>query len=371
MDGLAAFPALLVMVTDSAGLHLVPDCPFERLPWAGMQALLLTEYCRMQLTSMPDPQPAPDEVLVQVKACGICGSDVHGFDGSTGRRVPPLIMGHEASGEVVACGPEVADLRIGDRVTFDSTISCGRCSFCRRGEINLCDNREVMGVSPGTYRRHGAFAELVAVPRRIVYRLPDAIRFEQAALIEAVSVALHAVRLVSIQPGETVVVVGSGMIGLLAIQAAGLAGPGRIIAVDVDDSRLDLARQLGATDAINSLSAAPAGVCTADVAIECVGLSATVRDAIACTRKGGRVALVGNLAPTVELPLQEVVTRQIRLQGSCASSGEYPDVIDLMARGAIRVDPLVSAVAPLAEGPQWFDRLYRHEPGLMKVILRP
>jgi L-iditol 2-dehydrogenase len=109
----------------------------------------------------------------------------------------------------------------------------------------------------------------------------------------------------------------------------------------------------------------------ADVVVDCVGTAASVRDAIACARKGGRVALIGNLSPAVELPLQDVVTRQIRLQGSCASSGEYPAVIDLLAKGAIRVDPLISAVAPLTEGPRWFERLYGHEPGLMKVILRP
>jgi L-iditol 2-dehydrogenase len=138
---------------------------------------------------MPVPVPAAGEILVRVRACGICGSDVHGLDGSTGRRIPPLVMGHEAAGEVAAIGAGVSDLAPGDRVTFDSTIFCGRCFFCLRGEVNLCDNREVLGVSPGPYRRHGAFAEFVAVPRRIVYRLPDTLSFERAALIEAVAFA--------------------------------------------------------------------------------------------------------------------------------------------------------------------------------------
>jgi len=343
-----------------------------------MKALLLTEYRRLEVASMPDPAVGPDDLLVRVKACGICGSDVHGFDGSTGRRVPPLVMGHEASGVVAAVGRNVTGLGAGDRVTFDSTIYCGCCFYCRRGEVNLCDNREVLGVSPGTYRRHGAFAEYVAVPSRIVYRLPDAVRFEQAALIEAVSVAVHGVGLISPAPGDTAVVVGSGMIGLLAIQAARLAGCGRIIAVDVDEGRLELARSLGATDIVISRgSNAPEAVREitegrgADVVVECVGVAATVRAAIACARKGGRVALVGNLAPEVELPLQDVVTRQIRLQGSCASAGEYPTVIEMMARGAIQVNPLISAIAPLEEGARWFERLYGREPGLMKVILQP
>jgi L-iditol 2-dehydrogenase len=319
-----------------------------------------------------------DDVLISVRACGICGSDVHGFDGSTGRRIPPLVMGHEASGVVAQVGPAVADLRVGERVTFDSTIYCGRCFYCAAGQANLCDDRQVLGVSPGPYRRHGAFAELVSVPRRIVYRLPDAIGFEQAALIEAVSVAVHAVGLVPVQSGATAVVVGSGMIGLLAIQALRAAGCARVVAIDVDPDRLRMACQLGATDALNSRSVHPAEAVRewtagrgADVVLECLGAAETVRTAIACARKGGTVALVGNLAPSVELPLQDVVTRQIRLQGSCASSGEYPAAIKLMSQGAIRVDPLISAVAPLAEGPAWFQRLYRREAGLMKVILRP
>src|SRR3984957_2410688 len=129
-----------------------------------MNALLLTEYMKLELAPMREPEIGPDDVLVRVRACGICGSDVHGLDGSTGRRIPPLVMGHEAAGEVVRVGSNVRDLEPGERVTFDSTIYCGRCAYCTRGDINLCDNRQVLGVSPGEYRRHGAFAEYVAVP---------------------------------------------------------------------------------------------------------------------------------------------------------------------------------------------------------------
>ncbi len=343
-----------------------------------MDALLLKQYLNLELVPMPVPEIGPDDVLVRVRACGICGSDVHGFDGSTGRRIPPLVMGHEAAGDVAQTGANVRDLAIGDRVTFDSTIYCGQCFFCARGDVNLCDNRQVLGVSPGEYRRHGAFAEYVAVPRRTMYRLPDNLTYEQAALIEAVSVAVHAVNLTPLRMGSSAVVVGSGMIGLLAIQALRAAGCARVVAVDLEESRLKVARALGATESINSKTDdAPAAICEltagrgADVAIECVGATEPIRTAIASVRKGGAVTLVGNIAPAIDLPLQAVVTRQIRVQGSCASCGEYPSSIDLMARGAIRVDPLISAVAPLSEGPSWFGRLYRHEPDLMKVILRP
>ena len=343
-----------------------------------MKALVLTEYNRLQYLDVPEPHVGPEDVLVEVKACGICGSDVHGLDGSTGRRVPPLIMGHEAAGVIVQVGDGVSGWQVGERVTFDSMISCGRCHFCRRGEINLCDHRRVLGVSCAEFRQDGAFARYVAVPQHIVYKLPEALSFERAALVEPVSVALHGVGRLPIRLGDTAVVVGTGMIGLLAVQALRAAGCGRIIVVDVDQRRLDLACRLGADEAISTKQSDAAaeilrrtGGRGADVALEAVGIAATVATAVRAVRKGGSVALVGNLAPQVELPLQAVVTREITLYGSCASAGEYPACLEMIARRAIDVDSLTSAVAPLAEGAEWFRRLRQGDEGLLKVILRP
>jgi L-iditol 2-dehydrogenase len=343
-----------------------------------MKALLLKEYKHLEVTDFPKPEVGDEDVLVRVRACGICGSDVHGWDGGSGRRIPPLVMGHEASGVVAAVGKNVSRFKEGDRVTFDSTVYCGKCFFCRRGEINLCDNRNVLGVSCGDYRRHGAFAEFIAVPQHIVYALPDNLPFDHAALIESVSIAVHAVSRPPIQLGDTAVVVGTGMIGLLVVQALKRAGCTKILAVDIEDFKLERAVALGATEGLNSKKVdVPAEIAArtegrgADLAMEVVGATPSVQTAIASVRKGGSVTLVGNLAPKVELPLQQVVTREISLYGSCSSRGEYPVCIDLMARGEIRVDPLISATAPLEEGPAWFDRLYSHEPGLMKVILQP
>ena len=183
-----------------------------------MKALLLTEYKKMACTDVPDPVCGADEVLVEVRACGICGSDIHGYDGSTGRRIPPLVMGHEAAGVIRTVGSAVTRFKPGQRVTFDSTVYCGTCAHCRRGDVNLCDNRQVLGVSCGDYRRHGAFAELVAVPERIIYPIPDELGFNEAAMIEAVSVGVHAVRLTPCAEGDTAVVVGTGMIGLLTLR---------------------------------------------------------------------------------------------------------------------------------------------------------
>lgn len=342
-----------------------------------MKALVLAEYKKLQLTEVEAPKPGTGEVLIRVGACGICGSDVHGYDGSSGRRIPPIVMGHEAAGRIAAVGAGVTGLQEGDRVTFDSTIYCGECAFCKRGEMNLCDRRQVLGVSCGDYRRAGAFAEFVAVPARVVYRLPESISFAEAAMLEAVAVALHAVRLAGeITPETSALVVGAGTIGVLTLQALKAAGCERVFVSDVDETRLKLGRELGATATLLA-SQAEAEILRktngvgVDLAMEAVGGNATVSAAIASVRKGGTVVLVGNIAPEVTLPLQNVVTRQIRLQGSCASAGEYPHAIELMASGAIRVKPLISAIAPLSEGPQWFERLYAREPNLMKVVLTP
>lgn len=343
-----------------------------------MKALMLTQVNHFEIQDVPSPHPGAEEVLIQVKACGICGSDVHGMNGSTGRRRPPIIMGHEASGFITAVGSEVKAWAVGDRVTFDSTVYCAQCHFCRQGDINLCDERRVLGVSCEEYRRHGAFAEYLAVPQHIVYRLPDTVSFAQGAVVEPVSIAVHAVKRTTLQSGDTAVVVGTGVIGLFVVQALRAAGCERVIAIDVDQGRLDLAGNLGAevtlnpskVDVVESVLDLTEGR-GAHVAYEAVGIESTVQSAIALLRKGGQLALVGNLSPTVEFPLQAVVTRELTLLGSCASRGEYPDCLDLIAKGKIKVDPLISARAPLLDGAAWFKRLYDRERGLIKVILEP
>ncbi len=343
-----------------------------------MKALLLTEYMKLELTDMPVPAPGAHDVLVRVRSCGICGSDIHGWDGSSGRRIPPLVMGHEAAGEVAAIGADVTNVKVGDRVTFDSMISCGKCDFCRRGAANLCDDRRVLGVSCGDYRQHGAFAEYVVVPEHITFTLPESLALHHAAMVEPVSVAVHAVQRTPLRLGDTAVVVGSGMIGLLVIQVLRLAGCGRILAVDLDDKRLALACELGADETVNAGQQDAVSVIRnrigghgADVAVEAVGNEPAVNTAIECVRKGGKVTLVGNLKPHVEFPLQSVVTREIDVLGSCASSGEYPVCIEMLTRGDVNVEPMITARAPLDEGPQWFERLYQGEDGAMKVMLEP
>jgi len=344
-----------------------------------MNALVLEEAKKFAFRQVDRPALASDrDVLVRVKAVGICGSDVHGMDGSTGRRRPPIIMGHEASGVIEAVGAGVRDFHPGQRVTFDSTIWCGECYYCRSGRVNLCDHRRVLGVSCEEYRQDGAFAEFVVVPDRILFPIPDALDFVGAALTEPVAVAAHAANLTPIERNETLVVVGAGLIGLLLLQVLRSGHSGRIVAVDLDASRLELARKLGADEGLLAtdpdLEARILDLTSgrgADRAFEAVGATAPIKTALSLVRKGGSLTLIGNLSPKIELPLQTVVTRELTLYGSCAIAGEYPLALDLMARRKLDYAAVVSAVRPLSEGASWFDRLYNKEPGLLKVVLEP
>jgi 2-desacetyl-2-hydroxyethyl bacteriochlorophyllide A dehydrogenase len=344
-----------------------------------MKALVLESYNNLVYKDMPEPEFKPNEVLVRVKACGICGSDIHGFDGSSGRRNPPLIMGHEASGVIVEAGSAVKNYKVGDRVTFDSTVYDLDDWYTLKGKYNLSDSRMVLGVSPKEYKRHGAFAEYVVVPEHILYHLPDSVTFEQAAMVESVAVAAHAIDLTPINLRDTALVVGTGMIGLFLVQLLKLSNAGTIIAIDIDDQKLALAKKFGADHTFNSATdtnihesiLALTHNRGADVAFEAVGVSATIKMAIENVRKAATVTLVGNISPKVEIPLQAVVTREVRLQGSCAIAGEYGIVLELIEKGLVDVDSLLSATAPLQDGADWFRRLYAKEPGLNKVILQP
>ena len=343
-----------------------------------MKALILEKAMEFSFRDIPVPTLDDEEsVLVRVKASAICGSDVHGMDGSTGRRKPPIVMGHEASGIIEEVGKKVRSFQKGDRVTFDSTIYCGKCFFCRRGEPNLCDHRQVLGVSCDDYSRAGTFAEYVVVPERILYRMPDDLDFVSASLTEPLSVAAHALRVGAPEPGDSVLVVGAGLIGLLLIQVLRPHCSGPIIALDVDAGRLETARRFGADYAfISGPESAEeirklTGGRGADRAFEAVGATAPIATAIAGLRKGGTLILIGNVSPKVELPLQSVVTRQLVIKGSCAISGEYPLSLSLMAQKKVDVLALVSAKAPLSEGAAWFKRLYDREPGLLKIVLEP
>lgn len=343
-----------------------------------MKALLYTEPYTLEHTDVPDPTIDDDDVLIRVKACGICGSDVQGYTGKTGRRLPPLIMGHEAAGVVEKAGSNVTDLEVGDRVCFDSTIYCNTCPACQQGLFNRCLHRQVLGVSVPEFKRNGALAEFVAVPHWIVAKLPDEMSFVQAALLEPASIGTHAANRMPIAQGDTAVVIGAGTIGLFILQATRLRGARRVIACDLNDFRLDLARQVGADvcinpqneplkEAIDELT----GGQGAEITFEAVGFAQTFGQAISITKTGGSVVAVGNLARETEFNLQELVSRELTFTGSYASSGEFRTCIDLIASGRIDVDPLVSEVLPLRDGPSAFKRLLDGKENLLKIVLEP
>lgn len=343
-----------------------------------MKALVLEAYKTLQYKDVPDPVPAEKEVQVRIKSTGICGSDVHGYDGSSGRRIPPVIMGHEASGIIEKIGLGVKHWKEGDRVTFDSTIYDKNDWFARQGLYNLCDHRRVLGVSCKEYKQDGTFADFVVVPEHVLYRIPDNLSFEEAALTEPVSVALHAVNISQAQPGQTAMVVGAGIIGLFIIQVLKAKGFHQLIAVDIAEEKLEIARKAGAEiclnpniDDISSVTGKLTEFRGIDVIFEAVGVQKTIDLAFENIRKGGTVALVGNITRQIMVPLQQIVTQQIRIQGSCAICGEYPEALQLLADKKLMTDLIISRNVPLKEGALWFDRLYKREKGLLKVILNP
>jgi L-iditol 2-dehydrogenase len=343
-----------------------------------LKALLYTKPYTFEYTDVPDPAMGADEVLVRVKACGICGSDVAGHTGKTGRRLPPLVMGHEAAGIVERVGRHVRDFAPGDRVCFDSTVYCNQCPACAQGLYNRCVKRQVLGVSTPDFRRHGAMAEFVAVPQWIVAPLPADMSFTQAALLEPASIGMHAAHRAPISAGDTTVVIGAGTIGLFVLQAAKLRGAGRTIACDINDFRLGLARQVGADLCLNARQVDMKQEVFqrtdgrgADVAFEAVGFAETFRQAVSVLRTGGTLIAVGNVAAQTEFNLQELVSRELTFRGSYASAGEFRTCIDLIASGRIDVQPLLSEVLPLSEGASAFERLLQAKENLLKIILEP
>ena len=342
-----------------------------------MKALMLTEPSKLVYQEVPVPEYAEDEVLVKIKAVAICGSDVHGYDGSSGRRRPPVIMGHEAAGVIEKVGPRVKKYKVGDRVTFDSTVYCGECEYCRQGLINLCSNRTILGVSCADYRRHGCMAEYCNIPERILYKLPDDVSFEKASLVEPLSIGFHAVSITPIMVGDTALVIGAGTIGQMVIKTLKNSNAARIIVSDLDETKLQAAYESGAThcfgkgaDIVKEVMALTNGV-GADVSFEAVGVPPTIANAIAATKKNGNLTLIGNVTPQVPIPLQDVIGKQLTIRGSAASCGEYPRCLEAIADGRVNLDNIISRVAPMEEGQEWFDRLHAAEPGLMKVVLIP
>lgn len=330
-----------------------------------MRALVYSGAFQIDLQQVPDPQPLPNEVLVRVDTVGICGSDVHGYTGTTGRRIPPLIMGHEAAGRVAISSNE---FEAGDEVCFDSTIGCITCPECASGRVNRCPERTVFGVSTPRFRRDGAMADFVCVPAHVLRRVPEGLPLNIAALFEPLSVGLHAVHRGGNAQSARVLIIGAGMIGLSILLSVRLQEPSEIIVIEPNENRKNMARQLGADRALDPEKSTQA--IDADLTFEAVGATSTVAQAIHHTKLGGNIVLVGNTSQHPPVDIQRVVAKELTLIGTYANAGEYDEIIDLVSRKQLDPSPLVSAVLPLGDGPEAFDRLHRQvEPEWIKVLL--
>lgn len=343
-----------------------------------MKALLMEAYQQLSIVELDIPRPNDDEVLIRIHSTGICGSDVHGVDGSTGRRIPPIVMGHEAAGIIEAAGAKVWHYKAGDRVTFDSTIFCGECLHCKAGNVNFCEKRRVLGVGCDEYHQAGTFAEYISVPERILHRLPENVNFDQGAMVEPLSIAVHAVSITPIKPEDRALVIGAGVIGLLTLQVLIAQGCSEVHVTDLNDSRLQAAKKLGAHAVFNSRAENPVDAVmkhTSNTGVDCVfdavGLQTTVNAGIRSLRKGGTLTAIGNFAPEIQIPLQYIVSRQIRVQGSNASAGEFPECIRMISQEEVDVNSLISRTVQLSEGAHWMKILHKGESDLLKVILHP
>lgn len=340
-----------------------------------MKALRYLGPGQLAVQEVPEPTVSENDVLVKVLACGICGSDVHGYLGLTGRRTPPMTMGHEFSGQVVELGNMVQTFKKADKVIVQPLNFCGECVNCRRGNTNMCLNGKLFGVMAVD----GAMAELVAVPQKLLFRLPEGCSYEVGALAEPFAVAHGALKKVGSLKNKTVLIVGAGTIGLCILQLAKLQGPKLVIVSDLSDSRLKVARQLGADRTINpgkeDYLEAVAGFtegAMVDVSIEAVGIAATVNQAIKSLKRLGVCLWVGNSAREIEVNMQEIVTRALKIVGTYIyTHREFGEVINIMGTGRLGAAQLISEVVSLQEAPDAFRMLHERPDSFIKILINP
>jgi L-iditol 2-dehydrogenase len=292
---------------------------------------------------MPMPEPGPHDVLVRMKSVGVCGSDLHYYEhGRIGQFVveEPLIIGHECAGTVVETGEEVTNLEVGDDVALEPGIPCRRCDYCWSDRYNLCRDLFFMGTPPD----HGAFRDYVAWPSDFCYRLPEGVSCEVGATIEPLAVGLQAITQVGLQAGESVVVLGAGPIGLLAVAGASAFGATDITAVDLIDKRLDCAEDMGATRTVNAeeVDVAEELADSAQVVLDCVGNGQTIREGVAIARAGARVCWVGMAGETAEISLIDAQAKELRFYTVWRYAGVFQPAVNLLAAGKIDTEPIIT-----------------------------
>ena len=339
-----------------------------------MQALVWEGPRQMNLREIPDPQPAPDEVLVEVVYSGICGSELGGYLGHNSLRKPPLIMGHEFSGVITALGEEVGTrkpgLAVGQRVTVNPLISDPWSKAALKGRHNLTLPRNILGI-----HRPGSYAQYVTAPAVNVYPLPDQMSFEHAALTEPMACGLRAAKLSGCTATDRVLITGLGPIGLLTLQVVKAMGVTTIFATDMDADRLAIGEHFGVrvlnpkTDNVVEIVRAATNGEGVDMAIDAVGANATRRQCIDAVTPGGRVVFTGLHEEESPLPANYIIRNEINVQGSFAYTPlDFEAAFDWLAQGRLEIDPWIMK-APLAEGGAMFDRLLSHPGPVAKILL--
>jgi 2-desacetyl-2-hydroxyethyl bacteriochlorophyllide A dehydrogenase len=327
-----------------------------------MKALIYEGPRTMNVREVPIPIPEPDEVLIRVERVGICGSELSGYLGHNSLRKPPLIMGHEFAGTIERVGSSAGSFQVGDRVTANPLITCGACRYCRNGESQLCGARNLLGA-----HRPGAFAQFVAVPARNVYRLEEQVSFEEGALTEPFACAIHVCRLLQLTPTDRVLIYGAGPIGLFALQAARVYGVRDVVIVDLNEARLEIARELGGI-AVTDLEgqAYPVGF---DAVIDAVGADITRQKSVAAARSGGQVIFTGLHEAESKLPVNDMIRNEIAARGAFAYSQEDFEVALLwIGQGRINLLPWAET-ASLSEGGLCFEKLIAGPGKVAKIFL--
>lgn len=305
-----------------------------------MKAAVLTDKMNMEIQELPLPAPLDHEVIVKVKACGICGTDQHIFHGQPGSAEVqfPIVLGHELSGEVVQVGKNVTQFTVGNRVSIDPNMYCGTCDYCRGNRVHLCDHLQAIGVT-----RNGGMGEYCAVPAANCYTLPDEISYEEGAMIEPLGCVLHGFNQIKVWPGASVLIIGGGYIGLMMLQVAKMYGASPITVSEPDVTKHELATQLGATEAVNpeELERRKDGF---DVVIECVGRKDSMTQAVKMAKKGGTVLLFGVSAPDTKIEVQpfDIFSKELTIKGSFINPHTHDLAISLVQQGKIQIKPLLS-----------------------------
>jgi len=325
----------------------------------------------IRIEKVPLPKIKDDEVLVKIQAVSICGSDLHAYLGVSKRRIPPLVMGHEFSGEIVKLGKKVKNLSEGERVVVESIISCGTCQLCRLGRNNICQNLQLVGLHVS-----GAFSEYVSVPAKKCYTLPKAVSFEEASLVEPLAVAVHAVDLASLEKNDAIGIIGSGAIGLMTLQVAKGRSVSKIFALDTLEYRLAVARNLGATTTIDVTKEEPVQKILADGGVdavfEAVGHQQTVQQGLAMVKKGGKVIIIGMLEAAMQLPMLDITVKELELHGSYGyTSDDFQQALNLIAKRKVNVVPLITHLLPLDNIQHGFEILSLGAENVIKVVLTP